>query len=193
VVDALDTHEMEISGYVENGSDRCYFCKTELYSLLGALARARGMATVLDGFNRDDRSDWRPGRRAAREWAVRSPLDEAGLGKNDVREAAQELGLPNWAKPAAACLSSRIPYGVPVTIEALERVGAAEGVLRAEGFVQLRVRDHERAATIEVGQNEIARLREPIRWRRIESSLGELGYVSVGIDEQGYRRGSLNR
>lgn len=192
-VRVLDTAEVDRSDYAANGPDRCYFCKSELYLRLGEVALEVGAVAILDGFNRDDRGDWRPGRRAAAERGVVSPLDEAGLGKEDVRQAARELGLPNFDKPAAACLSSRIPYGIPVTVETLGRIESAERVLRAEGFRQLRVRDANAAATIEVEPVDLPRLLEPRRLARIERRLRGLGYSSVAVDEGGYRRGNLNQ
>jgi pyridinium-3,5-biscarboxylic acid mononucleotide sulfurtransferase len=192
-VRVLDTAEVERSDYAANGPDRCYFCKSELYQRLGEVAVEVGAVAILDGFNRDDRGDWRPGRGAAAEQGVISPLDEEGLGKEEVRHAARELGLPNWDKPAAACLSSRIPYGIRVTVETLGRIESAERVLRAEGFRQLRVRDANAAATIEVEPEDLPRLLEPRRLARIERRLRGLGYSSVAVDEDGYRRGNLNR
>jgi uncharacterized protein len=192
-VQVLETEEVERADYAANTPDRCYFCKSELYGRLAEVAEESGSRAILDGFNRDDRSDWRPGRRAAAEHVVISPLDLAGLAKDDVREAARELGLPNWDKPAAACLSSRIPYGIPVTVAALSRVESAERVLREEGFRQLRVRDAEAAATLEVEADQLPRLREPERLERIRRKLHRLGYTSVAVDEIGYRRGSLNQ
>ena len=183
----LATAEVERTDYAANGPDRCYFCKSELYDRLGEVARDVGAVAILDGFNRDDRADWRPGRRAAAEQGVVSPLDEAGLGKEEVRHAAQQLGLPNWDKPAAACLSSRIPYGIPVTVETLARIESAERVLHTEGFRQLRVRDANAAATIEVDLVDLPRLREPRRLARIERRLRGLGY-----SQRRRRRGRLS-
>jgi uncharacterized protein len=192
-VRVLDTAEVERADYAANSPDRCYFCKSELYERLAEVAQETGSTAILDGFNRDDRADWRPGRRAAGEHSVISPLDGAGLTKDEVREAARELGLPNWNKPAAACLASRIPYGIPVTIAALTRVESAERVLHEEGFGQLRVRDADSAATLEVEPEQLPRLREPERLARIERRLIDLGYTSVAVDQNGYRRGNLNR
>jgi uncharacterized protein len=192
-VRVLNTAEVERPDYAANGLDRCYFCKSELYQRLAEVAVDAGVAAILDGFNRDDRADWRPGRRAAAEYRVLSPLDQAGLTKAEVREAARELGLRNWDKPAAACLSSRIPYGIPVTVETLGRVESAERMLRAEGFRQVRVRDANAAATIEVEVGDLPMLMEPARLARIKRRLRGLGYASVAVDQVGYQRGKLNR
>jgi uncharacterized protein len=191
-VEVVETNELEVEGYVRNEPDRCYFCKAELYTVLAGVALGRGGATLLDGFNKDDRGDWRPGRKAAVENGVVSPLDDAGLGKEDIRAAARELGLPNWDKPAAACLSSRVAYGLPVTVETLARVESAERVVRGEGFAQLRVRDYGTRASIEVEPDQVARLLEPDRLARVELALRGLGYRAVSVDPRGYRQGSLN-
>jgi uncharacterized protein len=191
-VRVLDTHEVERDDYARNQPDRCYFCKLELYSAMRSLAVELDAEAVLDGFNHDDRRDWRPGRRAAQEVGVVSPLDAAGMTKADVREAARGLGLRVWDKPAAACLSSRIAYGIPVTIDRLRRVEAAEIAVRAAGFVQVRVRDRGGAATIEVEPREVARLQEAPLRTRLEASLVALGYSAVTIDADGYRPGNLN-
>jgi len=186
----LDTSEMERAGYVENSPQRCYHCKTELYELLAALAAERGFAVVADGCNVDDLGDHRPGRIAADEHGVRSPLIEAGLTKDDVRALSRERGLPTWDKPAMACLSSRIPYGTPVTVEALERVGAAEAFLRALGVRQVRVRHHDDVARIEVEPEAMASLlahRDAVVGR-----LKALGYAYVALDLAGFRSGSMN-
>ena len=193
-VEVLTTSELDVPGYVANGPDRCYFCKTELYGELAGLATRRGVATVFDGFNRDDRADWRPGRKAAVEHGVRSPLDEAGLGKAEVRALAREWSLPNWDKPAAACLSSRIAYGVPVSVAALERVERAEALVRQLGFRQVRVRDLGGPATVEVEPEAAQRLADDADLvARVEAGLSALGFESVVVDPAGYRQGSLNR
>lgn len=192
-VRVLNTVEVDRADYAANGPDRCYFCKSELYDRLAEVAVEVGAAAILDGFNRDDRADWRPGRRAAVQHNVISPLDEAGLTKADVREAARDLGLRNWDKPAASCLSSRIPYGIPVTVETLGRVESAERLLHDEGFRQVRVRDASAAATIEVEAEDLPDLMQPARLDRIERGLRGLGYVSVAVDKAGYQRGKLNR
>jgi uncharacterized protein len=191
-VDVLDTGEVELDGYRRNQPDRCYFCKSELYGRLAEVAAGAGARYLVDGFNRDDRADWRPGRKAAVELGVVSPLDEAGMGKDDVREAARALGLANWDKPEAACLSSRVPYGTLIDAEVLGRVEQAEAVLRSEGFRQVRVRHGGALAVIEVEPAEIGRLREPTLLTRVSVKLEALGYPRVRVDPDGYRRGNLN-
>jgi uncharacterized protein len=186
----IDTHEMDREGYVENSPQRCYHCKTELYELLATMGRKRAYAFVLDGCNVDDLGDHRPGRVAAAEQGVRSPLIEAGLTKAEIRELSRERGLPTWDKPAMACLSSRIPYGTEVTVEALERIGAAEAYLRSLGLRQLRVRHHDDVARIEVEPEAIAVLVE--RREQIVERLKSLGYRYVTLDLAGFRSGSLN-
>jgi len=186
----IETQEMDRPGYVDNSPQRCYHCKTELYSLLESIARERGYAYVLDGCNMDDLGDHRPGRVAAAEHNVRSPLIEAGLTKDEIRALSRERGLPTWDKPAMACLSSRIPYGTPVTIEALDRIEAAEAFLRSLGLRQLRVRHHNDVARIEVEAPDMAVLVE--QRERIVEQLRALGYKYVALDLAGFRSGSLN-
>ncbi|MFI5178965.1 MAG: ATP-dependent sacrificial sulfur transferase LarE [Vicinamibacterales bacterium] len=186
----LDTSEMDRPGYVENSPQRCYHCKTELYSLLEEMAARDGVAWVLDGCNVDDLGDHRPGRVAAAEHRVRSPLIEAGLAKAEIRDLSKERGLPTWDKPAMACLSSRIPYGTPVTVEALDQVGAAEAFLRGLGLRQLRVRHYGDVARIEVEIADIAKVVE--HRERIVTRLRNLGYAHVTLDLAGFRSGSLN-
>ena len=191
-VEVLDTDEVELEGYRRNEPDRCYFCKNELYTRLVEVAAAKAVGTVLDGFNRDDRSDWRPGRRAAVELGVVSPLDDVGLTKDEVRTAARELGLSNWDKPEAACLSSRVPYGTLIDAGVLQRIERAEAVLHAEGFRQVRVRHGGAIAVIEVEREELPRLRERDLLDRVTRELTALGYPRISVDPDGYRRGSLN-
>jgi uncharacterized protein len=186
----LDTSEMDRPGYVENSPLRCYHCKTELYSLLDDMATRDGIAFVLDGCNMDDTGDHRPGRVAAAEHRVRSPLIEVELTKTEIRELSKEQGLPTWDKPAMACLSSRIPYGTPVTVAALDQVGAAEAFLHGLGFRQLRVRHHGDVARIEVEQGELSAALE--HRERIVTRLKNLGYKYVALDLAGFRSGSMN-
>jgi uncharacterized protein len=186
----VNTDEMANENYVSNPSNRCYFCKNELFSHLLALANERQIACVVDGFNADDVGDWRPGMKAAREAGVRSPLKEAELGKQDIRELSHRFDLPTWDKPAMACLSSRIPYGQRVTVDKLSRIDAAEQLLRGLGFRILRVRHHEDHASVEVGRDELPRAFE--LQQRIAAGLRELGFAAVTIDPEGYRTGSLN-
>ncbi len=190
--DLIDTHEMEREGYVENSPMRCYHCKTELYSLLEAYARDRGYAAILDGCNVDDLGDHRPGRIAAAEHGVRSPLIEAGLTKAEIRELSKARGLPTWDKPAMACLASRIPYGTPVTIEALTQVGAAESALRALGFRQLRVRHHGDVARIEIEPADMPLLLDPEVRAEAVRRVRETGFRYVTLDLAGFRSGSMN-
>jgi uncharacterized protein len=187
----IHTSELERPEYRANPANRCYFCKHELYTHLSRLASARG-AIVVDGNNADDRGDYRPGRQAAREFGVRSPLDEAGLGKAEIRELARLAGLPTWDEPASACLSSRIPYHSEVTDEKLRTIERAETVLRSHGFRICRVRHHDDLARIELGRAELARALEPEMSATLVRELKAVGYRYVTIDLQGYRTGSLN-
>jgi len=188
----IDTREMDDPDYVKNNPDRCFHCKDELYGRLTAIARERGFAAVLDGCNLDDTGDFRPGRRAAAQHGVRSPLLEAGLTKADIRELSRERGLPTWDKPAMACLSSRFPYGTPITGEGLRQVGGAEKALHELGFRQVRVRHHNEIARIEVGAEEIPRLLDPEVARQVVEALKATGYTYITVDLEGYRTGSLN-
>jgi uncharacterized protein len=185
----IETGEVARTEYARNAPDRCYWCKTELFEVLGPLARARS-ATVLGGTNSDDLHDHRPGRRAAREQGVRAPLAEAGLSKGEVRALAGELGLPVAAKPASPCLASRVAYGVQVTEEILRRIDAAEEVVRSLGFDVVRVRDHGDLARIEVPAERIAEL-AAVR-AQIEAELRELGFAYVTVDLTGFRSGAMN-
>jgi pyridinium-3,5-biscarboxylic acid mononucleotide sulfurtransferase len=186
------TGEMERPEYRANPVDRCYHCKHELYTVLSEVRRARGIAVIVDGSNADDRSDYRPGRAAAREFGVRSPLDEADLTKAHIRELSRAAGLPTWDEPASACLSSRIPYHSEVTGEKLQMIERAEAVLRELGFRVCRVRHHEHLARLEFGLDEMERAFQPEVRERIVRELRGIGYQHVAIDLQGYRMGSLN-
>ena len=188
----VETSEMSRPEYRANPANRCYYCKHELYTHLTSLARDRGIAVIADGSNADDRGDYRPGRQAAREFGVRSPLDDAGLTKDEIRELSRRAGLPTWDEPASACLSSRIPYFSEVTDEKLRMIERAEAVLRDLGFRICRVRHHDRLARIELGADEIARAVEPEMAGRIDAALREIGYDHITVDLRGYRLGSLN-
>jgi len=191
----IHTREMDDPDYVKNNPDRCFHCKDELYGRLAAIAAERGFAIVLDGCNVDDTGDFRPGRRAASQHRVRSPLLEAELTKAEIRELSRERGLPTWDKPAMACLSSRIPYGTPVTVQALSSIDQAEVYLRSLGVRELRVRHHvlpsgDRVARIETDD-------EGMDWllasrQQVAERLKALGYLYVTLDLAGYRSGSLN-
>lgn len=188
----VKTTEMDQPAYRANGSDRCYHCKHELFTRLAALATSRGVAAVVDGNNADDRGDYRPGRQAAREFGVRSPLDEAGLTKAEIRELSRRAGLPVWDEPASACLSSRIPYLTPVTAERLDMIERAEAVLHRLGFRGCRVRHHETVARLELTEDQLARALEPPLRAALVDELRAIGYQYVSLDLQGYRSGSLN-
>ncbi len=191
-VASVETGELGDPRYAANTAERCYFCKTELFDHLQPLAQELGLAHVAYGMNVDDRGDWRPGQRAARERGVRAPLDEAEMSKADIRALARHLGLPVWDKPALACYSSRIPYGTRVTVEALSQIGRAERALRGLGFRQVRVRHHDTVARIEVAPDELARLLDGETRERVVAAVREAGYAYVTLDLQGYRTGSLN-
>ena len=188
----IHTDELARPEYRANPANRCYYCKHELYTHLTALARVRGFAAVADGSNADDRGDYRPGRQAAREFGVLSPLDDAGLGKADIRQLARDAGMASWDEPASACLSSRIPYHSEVTDEKLRTIEAAERLLRDLGFRIVRVRHHDTLARIELGRAEMARALDPRIADAIDAGMKALGYQYVTLDVRGYRLGSLN-
>ena len=188
----IETFEMADSNYTANPSDRCYFCKSELYDRLGDFARTRDIRWVVDGTNADDLRDVRPGRAAASEREVRSPLAELGFAKQDIREQSRVHGLHTWDKPASPCLSSRIAHGVPVTIGRLGQIEKGEGILRDEGFREFRVRLHGDIARIEVGRAEIAKFLDPELVDRINLSFKQLGFRFVTLDLEGFRSGSMN-
>jgi pyridinium-3,5-biscarboxylic acid mononucleotide sulfurtransferase len=187
----IHTSELDREDYRANPENRCYFCKTELYTHLTAIADARS-ATIVDGNNADDRSDYRPGRQAAKQFGVRSPLDEADLTKAEIRELSRLAGLPTWDAPASACLSSRIPYHHDVTEGKLRMIERGERAIVALGFRVCRVRHHDECARVEIGRDELARALEPEMSSAIERELKAIGYTAVEIDPNGYRRGSLN-
>jgi pyridinium-3,5-biscarboxylic acid mononucleotide sulfurtransferase len=186
----IDTNELNDVNYRANPSNRCYYCKTELWSKLLPIAHQRGLETLVDGSNADDAHDHRPGAQAARERGVRSPLMEAGLTKQEIRDFSRARGIPTWDQPSSPCLSSRLPYGLAVTPERLRQVEAAEAVVRSMGIREFRVRHHGAIARIEVAHGEINTAIDaaPI----LVSSLTELGFEQVVLDAEGYRRGALN-
>ena len=188
----LETHELEDERYVANDFNRCYFCKNELFSELEPLAKKYNLRYIAYGINKDDDGDFRPGQRAAREFGVRGPLKEAGMGKQDIRAVAKLLGVPVWDKPAMACFSSRIPYGSKVDVASLRMIYKAEKLLHDLGFRQLRVRHHDKIARIEVERSELPRLIDEEISQQVTTGLREIGYLYVTVDLQGYRTGSMN-
>ena len=189
----IETQEMDDADYVANSPRRCYHCKSELYAKLRHVADQRGIPWIIDGCNVDDLGDFRPGQEAARERGVRSPLVETGLTKEDIRALSRQRALPTWDKPAMACLASRIPYGTPVTVEALSSIGQAEEFIRSLGLRQLRVRHHDGVARIETDDAGMAVIMSDGNRQAVVRRLGELGYRYVALDLAGYRQGSLNK
>ena len=187
----IRTSEVDHPSYRANPTNRCYYCKHELYSHLTRIAAERH-AVVVDGNNADDRGDYRPGRQAAREFGVRSPLDDVGLSKDEIRELSRRAGLPTWDEPASACLSSRIPYHHEVTDAKLRMIERGEHALHALGFRVCRVRHHDELARVEIGRDDLARALEPRMAGRIARALKGVGYREVAVDPRGYRTGSLN-
>ena len=187
----VTTNELDRDGYVRNEPDRCYHCKTELFEVLASLV-GEGGSVVLVGTNVDDRSDFRPGQRAARERDVRAPLLEAGLTKEEIRVLSRERGLATWNKPASACLASRIAYGIEVTAERLDRVARAEAFLRGLGVAEIRVRDHGDLARIEVDPEAIGMLAGDGVRANVAAFMRELGFTYVTLDMEGFRSGSMN-
>lgn len=188
----VSSSELEMPSFTCNTPRRCYFCKTELFSLCREKAEALGLQYVADGSNLDDTGDFRPGMEAARELGVRSPLMEAGLTKAEVRELSHWMNLPTWDKPSFACLSSRFPYGTEITLQRLEQVRRAEDYMRTLGFRQLRVRYHGELARVEVEPKEIPRLLEESLREQVIRFLKNLGFIYVTVDLQGYRTGAMN-
>lgn len=186
----IKTEELRDETYRANDGGRCFVCKTHLYRDLQALANSESYEIVIDGANADDLTDYRPGRQAAKQHNVKSPLAELGISKSQVREMAKELQLPNWAKPASACLASRIPYGTEVTKEVLAQVEQAEEIMREAGFLQFRVRHHDSVARIEILPEQFARMMDSRE--SITKQMKELGYKFVSLDLDGFRSGSMN-
>jgi uncharacterized protein len=188
----IKTRELENPDFARNSPLRCYHCKRELFSSLRKIASERSIPFVLDGSNYDDRTDYRPGARAARELGIRSPLREARLTKSEIRLLSREFGLPTWDKPSLACLASRFPYDTPIRRQTLHQVGRAEDVLRRIGLSQVRVRHHGGIARIEVGPDELESIMTEEARRKISRAFKALGYTYVTLDLEGYRTGSLN-
>jgi uncharacterized protein len=189
----VDTHEMEDPRYVANPVNRCYFCKTELWSVLERVRASRGIATIIDGTNADDLSDHRPGKKAAAELQVRSPLAELGFTKNEIRELSRERGIPTWSQPSSPCLSSRLPYGTPVTVTRLSAIERAERALRELGVSgNLRVRHHGDTARIEMDLAQLEHWQRADRSVELSSAVRGAGFANVVLDPRGFRSGSLN-
>jgi len=188
----IETHEFENPLYVMNQADRCYHCKAELFGALEKLREERGFRAVTYGVNADDLKDFRPGHRAASEFGVVAPLLDAGLTKEEIRELSRRANLATWDRPASACLSSRVPYGMPVTIETLSRIERAENAVRDFGFLQVRVRSHGELARIEIAQDELPRALQSEMAQALAERVRETGFTHVTLDPEGYRQGSLN-
>lgn len=188
----FESNELEIPGFARNEPDRCYHCKQELFSLCASKAQELGFSVVLDGSNLDDLGDYRPGRNAAQELEVRSPLVEAGLGKDEIRRLSRELGLPTWNKQPFACLSSRFPYGTEITQERLRQVGRCEMLLKTLGFCGYRVRYHGDSARIEVPPGEFPKFLDAALREKVVEEFKRAGFTYVCLDLQGYRSGSMN-
>jgi len=188
----IETDELSNPSYRANNADRCYFCKDELFLKLDELAGRRGFAAVAYGINRDDLGDWRPGQQAAREHTILTPLLDAGLTKADIRELSRQVDLPVWDRPASACLSSRIAYGIEVTPERLAVIEKGEEALRALGFRQFRVRYHEDLARLEIALDELPRALDPAMVRKFVEIFKPLGFKFVTLDLEGFRSGSMN-
>jgi pyridinium-3,5-biscarboxylic acid mononucleotide sulfurtransferase len=188
----VETHEFENPLYVVNQADRCYHCKTELFGVLAKVLAARGFGAVTYGVNADDMKDFRPGHRAASEFGVVAPLLDVGLTKAEIRELSRRAGLATWDRPASACLSSRVPYGMPVTAENLSRIERAENALRDFGFRQIRVRAHGELARIEIAPDELPRALQVDMAAALAERVRGIGFTYVTLDPEGYRQGSLN-
>lgn len=193
VVHEVDTDELNDPRYAANPTNRCYFCKTELWTRLVPYARSRGFALIADGTNADDLHDWRPGAQAAKEHGIRSPLADLGFSKDDIRRFSKARGLPTWQQPSSPCLSSRIPYGTPVTVARLARVERAEAALRTLGVTgDLRVRHFGEVARVELSRDELAHWSDPSRQATLVAAVSAAGYARVELDPKGFRSGALN-
>jgi uncharacterized protein len=189
----INTDELSNESFVKNTPERCFFCKDALFRKLKEIAGGRGLRFVFDGSNADDTADYRPGRRAAALHCIRSPLAECGLTKKEIRELSREIGLPTWDRPSSPCLSSRIPYGRRITLEALIRIEKAEEIIRSLGVNEVRVRDHGDSARIEVGERDMPALMTSSNRGSITAQLRSLGYHFISLDLEGFRSGSMNR
>ncbi len=188
----IETREFDNPAYVENSPDRCFHCKDELFARLEEVGRARGIAHIIYGVNVDDLGDYRPGQNAAKIHQVRAPLVEAGLRKAEIRELSRMAGLPTWDRPASACLSSRVPYGTPVTVETIKTIEQGEEAIRALGFRQFRVRFHDELVRIEIARDEMEKALTPEMARRFTEIFKPLGFHYVTLDLEGYRQGAMN-
>jgi len=190
--EVINTDELQLPGYRANNADRCFFCKDELYGKLETVARNRGIEYIVDGSTLDDLDDYRPGRQAAKQHAVRSPLIEVGMNKDEVRELSRRATLPTWDKPASPCLSSRIAYGTTVTIERLQKVDRGEEILREFGFREFRVRHHDTLVRLEISPSEMDRVLQKEVIDQLAARFRELGFKYVTLDLHGFRSGSMN-
>ncbi|MFC2115696.1 ATP-dependent sacrificial sulfur transferase LarE [Bacteroidota bacterium] len=192
MIQIIYTHELEDDNFVKNPVNRCYFCKSELFDSIAKIAEEERFNNFVDGSNQDDLADHRPGMKALKERNVRSPLQEAGLTKQEIRELSVEMGLPTWNKDALACLSSRFPYGERISRQKLKMVDEAENFLTDLGFRYIRARHKGSSVKIEVDPKQVSRLMEATTWEKVENHLKSLGYEEVSIDSEGYRQGKLN-
>lgn len=190
--EVIETYEFDNPDYVKNDKDRCFHCKDELFTRLEEVARERGIANIVYGVNQDDLGDYRPGQKAAKIHEVKAPLVEAGLRKAEIRELARQAGLPFWDRPAAACLSSRLPYGTPVTVETIKTVESGEEALKGLGFRQFRVRFHGELVRIEIAREEMEKAFSLYMAGKLVEIFKPLGFHYVTLDMEGYRQGSLN-
>jgi pyridinium-3,5-biscarboxylic acid mononucleotide sulfurtransferase len=189
----IETEELQNKSFTANDKERCYYCKNELLGLISKYAKKNNFSYILDGSNYDDANDWRPGAKAVKKWKVVSPLKEAGLAKDEIRTASKEFGLSTWDKPAAACLTSRIPYGTKITEGLLKKISNAESVLKKLGFRQIRVRHHGNIARIELPAHDMHKILDSKIKNTVIKALKELGYLYITLDIEGYTTGSMNK
>lgn len=191
--EVIRTEEMNNLDFIKNTRDRCFYCKDELFSRLQQIAYKEGYDFVIDGSNADDSKDWRPGMKAAMKYGVRSPLLEAGLSKEDIRQLSRQMGLPTWSKPSSPCLSSRFPYGMTITLDALRKVEKAEDLLKDLGFTELRVRYYGDTARIELRTDEIERILDKRIRNKVIEQFKKIGFKYISLDLEGFRSGRLNQ